>query len=538
MMQIQEMLLDMLREIDEVCAENDIQYFLDGGTCLGAVRHEGFIPWDNDADIIMTEDNYKKFVEVVNSRTAETHRMVADNRVNRDFGTAFGRYVNLDTTKITKNTAFWDPENADAGLIIDVFILFPLPKAEPARTDYMELIALYDEYQNFTFRHHARRTDRFIEGYKKAREDAKVKGQIAVLEEMEAKIFNQNLAEDEYDEYVYLSSPRMYLRTFPKQMFDSEPVRLPFESLMLPVTQYYLEELRMFYDDEYYLLPGMDDQKVHPEMHSPDIPYNYFVRDYMRFTTPEEMKEKHRAFKDAAVDEGFIRKVRDMDLADFVSNRVRANILEWVENENIDLTKELEEENWDLLTELFSEWERYQFSGVYKKWYLFIDLPDDILYVALMALIYGDGAYGKVSSYLLRYNAKYNRKLTPGLSKVQEFLDDIFAISSSRIYGRTDKWLQAIENAEAKYPRCREVRIERLKYDLTCSDNKDELLARAEELLTDYPGNADLIKTKGDILWESGDRDSAMAIYNDLYDNTNNGFIMLDIRKKREEMTC
>ena len=71
MQKIQEMLLDMLKEIDEICSANGIKYFIDGGTCLGAVRHEGFIPWDNDADIVMTEDNYNKFVEAVNNALKE-----------------------------------------------------------------------------------------------------------------------------------------------------------------------------------------------------------------------------------------------------------------------------------------------------------------------------------------------------------------------------------------------------------------------------------------------------------------------------------
>ena len=531
---LQEMLLDMLKEIDDVCRENDIKYFIDGGTCLGAVRHEGFIPWDNDADIVMTEDNYNKFVEAVNSRTAETHRLVTDNRINRDYGTAFGRYVNLDSTKITKNTAFWDSENAHAGLIIDVFILFPLPKAEPARTDYMELMSLYDEFQNNTFRHHGRRTDRFIAGYKKAREEAKTKGQLAVLEEMESKLFNQNLADDEYDEYVYLSSPRMFLRTFPRRMFDEEPVRLPFEGAMLPVSKYYLEEMRLFYGDDYYLLPGLDDQKTHPSLHSAYIPYEYFARDYVRFLDPEDLKERHKIAKETSVDEGFKRKARDMGLADFVSSRVRINILERIENEKIDLSKELDAENWDLLTSLFGEWERYQFSGVYKKWYLFIDLPDDVLQAALTMLINRDGAYGKVSSYLIRYRERISRELSPGLSKVQEYLDDIFAMSAARLYGRTDEWPVAIENAEAKYPHNREVRIERLKYAIASSDQKEELLARTDALLAEYPENADLIKANGDILWNTGDREGAMEIYNALYNVTNDGFIKLDIEKKRE----
>ena len=51
----QEHLLKLLLEIDEICKKHDITYFLEYGTMLGAVRHEGFIPWDADVDISMTE---------------------------------------------------------------------------------------------------------------------------------------------------------------------------------------------------------------------------------------------------------------------------------------------------------------------------------------------------------------------------------------------------------------------------------------------------------------------------------------------------
>lgn len=63
---LQEVILSIVKDIDELCREHKIQYYLLGGSCIGAIRHKGFIPWDDDLDIIMTRDNYKRFLNVCN----------------------------------------------------------------------------------------------------------------------------------------------------------------------------------------------------------------------------------------------------------------------------------------------------------------------------------------------------------------------------------------------------------------------------------------------------------------------------------------
>lgn len=65
MTDLQSKLLEMLKEIDVICRKYQITYYLIGGSALGAVRHHGFIPWDDDADIVMTRDNWLKFESII-----------------------------------------------------------------------------------------------------------------------------------------------------------------------------------------------------------------------------------------------------------------------------------------------------------------------------------------------------------------------------------------------------------------------------------------------------------------------------------------
>lgn len=62
--EIQRTLLDMMKEVDRVCREKDIRYTLAGGTMLGAIRHQGFIPWDDDLDIAFPKADWDRFLQI------------------------------------------------------------------------------------------------------------------------------------------------------------------------------------------------------------------------------------------------------------------------------------------------------------------------------------------------------------------------------------------------------------------------------------------------------------------------------------------
>ncbi|MBP1889161.1 lipopolysaccharide cholinephosphotransferase [Clostridium moniliforme] len=62
--EVQVILVNMLKDVDKVCRENNIDYWLTAGTLLGAIRHKGFIPWDDDIDISMMREDYNKFMKI------------------------------------------------------------------------------------------------------------------------------------------------------------------------------------------------------------------------------------------------------------------------------------------------------------------------------------------------------------------------------------------------------------------------------------------------------------------------------------------
>ena len=69
---VQEAELSILEDVKKVCEENGLTYFAIGGTNLGALRHNGFIPWDDDIDIAMMRDDYNKFLEIAPSKLPES----------------------------------------------------------------------------------------------------------------------------------------------------------------------------------------------------------------------------------------------------------------------------------------------------------------------------------------------------------------------------------------------------------------------------------------------------------------------------------
>lgn len=80
---------ELLKFVDQICSENNLKYWLDFGSLLGAARHKGFIPWDDDIDISMMREDYEKVVDIINSNQYDSDIYAEYHRIPENVGKCF-----------------------------------------------------------------------------------------------------------------------------------------------------------------------------------------------------------------------------------------------------------------------------------------------------------------------------------------------------------------------------------------------------------------------------------------------------------------
>lgn len=143
-----EKLIETMKAFDAFCREFDIKYVAAYGTAIGAIRHNGLIPWDNDIDVFMDCENYKRFLELKDIVKTRGYGIV--DRHEGNYQLPFAKFINNSTT-------IWERINQPCiyGVYIDVFVLGYANDAEKARemhSKYLKLVkSLAYARQGFSF---------------------------------------------------------------------------------------------------------------------------------------------------------------------------------------------------------------------------------------------------------------------------------------------------------------------------------------------------------------------------------------------------
>lgn len=253
--------LEVLSEIDFVCEKYNIAYFADWGTLLGAVRHQGYIPWDDDIDICMPRNDYVKFCKIISEFDNEI--ILTNARRDANWGEYADRVSNvlgteLRRAEIKKYHGF--PFRAG----VDIFILDYVPRNDNEKKAWLMMLRYVSSI--LLIRRLKENTDISEDEYEKL--DTDEKEQILLLKDMTGleninyNISNQELLllkdkissiyGDEDGDYLtqayFLASGKDFY--LPKSLYKSS-ISLQFENMSIPVPNDYDFVLKKEYGDDY-----------------------------------------------------------------------------------------------------------------------------------------------------------------------------------------------------------------------------------------------------------------------------------------------
>ena len=246
------------------CAENNITYFATGGTAIGAIRHKGFIPWDDDIDVCMLRSEYDRFM-ALREKLKGTGFEITDYH-SRGIPTPYAKFVNMNTTLVE-----FDYNPVSTGLFIDVF---PFDNVGTNMAATIELknriITNMQRYQRTTFDLDCRSMMNYLKGMHLNTIFKAIKYKLIYKHQVEKYV--QMLEEDDralrsvVGECVlnYYTFYKVEKEIFPKAWF-SDTVEKAFEDIVIKLPIGYHEYLSKLFGD--YMTPPPVEKQISHHSH-------------------------------------------------------------------------------------------------------------------------------------------------------------------------------------------------------------------------------------------------------------------------------
>lgn len=265
---VQEKILEIMKYIDALCRAHDIVYYIMGGTALGAVRHGGFIPWDDDLDIFMTPAEYEKF-KTVFEKENDPQFVLQEWKTTKNY-LEYAKVRMNGTTFLEEN--YKEQRDMHHGIYVDIMILHKVPKNRLVqrivyfKSKFVTLYALSQRYWK-----------------------PKTRLQSLVLKSLKllpcrylAKRFYKHIYK--YDDrtknfmYCYWITPAKFKNGLFDESFFSSPIDIPFEDTALLGSSKIKDYLEYRYGD-YLKLPSKEAQKaaVHAVIFDTEKDYREYI---------------------------------------------------------------------------------------------------------------------------------------------------------------------------------------------------------------------------------------------------------------------
>lgn len=529
---MQDKLFELYKEIDAICREHNIEYQLAGGTLIGAIRHRGFIPWDDDMDITMTRKHWNKFLQVCNNGALPKNRALECQQNNRGYHNMVARYTDTTTTALHKTQLMHDDI---AGYVIDILVYDALPNTGEALEKYTQNLMLYSDLLNesliYSYRY---RINAFR--YLKSRLMIRLKGKDYVLKKLEQEMSQYN--EDECD-YLVLHWGGIPL-VFDKKTFGESRVNIPIDGTMGQCPDRPFDYLVDHYGDEWMFIPPVTEQQSHEAVFNTEIPFPVIRGEMYHFVSQKKVKRNYRKRKNITI----THMNRWQNLKD-MGNKINVIAQNLESSQSLrdryeEIQKYKEEKNYPALREIFDEIVNIQnarniagrgdYSGAYRYFRpILMDIPKEMFEIMLETL-FNTGSTSIAKRFIEIYEYNKDEKT----AYMAELEQDIFKFRKAVSHFASkecEESLPLINELFEKYPKnvpVLKLKLSFLSKETDFNESKDEIKSLAERGLSLYPEDGDFIKFLLDTQLENN-REETLLGYIDAWYKTYNGLIKLDI---------
>lgn len=524
---IQKTLVELLKEFDQICRDNNITYYLDGGSVIGALRHKGFIPWDDDIDIAMKIDDFNKLIPILEDISQKNKNRCFAYILNKNsFHRPFARYIQTNTAHITR-TAVLEAEYLP-GIFLDIFIL------DGFENKYLE------EYRNILERSeewfHSRLSGvvgkaSFIE-YILATNIEKYFGEEKVAKYYVNKIESFEKKSKKIDFYI----PRQGFNygVYPVDVFQ-KPKYVEFEGGFFPIPTKPEKYLREHYSTDWFLLPEPENRFSHhftltSELFTPQElkdEFNWF-EDIPKFRLVQTKRHIFQVLRKKFVVRRHQSLIKanalkhELELQKILSNLVSINGLEKLDKQNNYI------EIYTLLNPYYIA--QKEILKIYSLAKYILKLPNDYLYFAIKAL-FMCGYIFQAQKYL-----SLHKDLNPKEQELLEVLNSVLKIECHLQDSEIDEARKLLETLPKEYLEASNVVVYRKRLDYLTFDSTQEEIVYYEEKFKNNGHSYDLQKLIADCFVAQNEFVKAVSIYEEIIKNHNNLLVVMEVQEILEKI--
>lgn len=249
-------MVEILEYFDKVCRENKIKYSLIGGSLIGAIRHKGIIPWDDDIDVILTQENYLKIISLLEKENDNRFKILTQNTC-KDYFFPFPKLID-------KRTYVVEPQNleqiSEYGIYIDIFSYNFIPDDETKRKNIVKKIKLLNSMMS------RKKINLQKEGFKQnflrfnKNIISKMLGYKYIINKLNKIYIKYNV---EPSKHVVSNWPIYKIdKEVQQEKNINEYIDVPFENIQVMIFKNYDEILKTTFGD-YMKLPPENERKSH-----------------------------------------------------------------------------------------------------------------------------------------------------------------------------------------------------------------------------------------------------------------------------------